>query len=404
MIPELFAKNWRQKLTAIICAVVVWVFINQSITDTKTLTGVPIRIINLPEDKTIVGLLPTGYMNHRISLTLNGSQRVIDEIEGGDVEVFLDASSFDADLNPILITKKNLLSLNPQIDVKRHITSIDHPEFALQMCSLVSATVPVQVRMPVGVPPEGYEFLDIFPPTLTQTIAGPEEEVEKIKQKGYKLIFNLSNLTKQELDQIGQDEDEICFFPPKSWKQIQIPHKKNALELVNDPKQDQIRIDFLKKKTHFLAKEVPLQIFYPQKWIDSINPRTHRLMLSNDLKETNGVIYLKNPLYVKNVSRSFLDFIQDHIQLVIIAAPKQEREHLLWSFEVIKPQETEDAYVAYKIAKMADDTLTPQPIKEDVLRKRFREYLRKLSFWTNPDSKLNIVASLEDNRIQVEVK
>jgi hypothetical protein len=343
-------------------------------------------------------------MTDRIALTLSGTQRIIDELEGGDVEVLLDASLFEADLNSILVTKKNIVSLNPNIDLKRHIASIDHPEHTLKMSSLVTTTIPVQIRSPIGNPPEGYEFLDIFPLTLTQTISGPEEDIEKLKQKGFKLMFNFSNLSKMDLDQLQSQDDEICFFPPNSWKQIPIPYKRYAQELVNDPKADQLRIDFLRKTIHSLNKEISVHIFYPQKWMETINPRTHRLMLSQDLKEENGLFFLKTPLFVKNVSKSFLDFIQDQIQLVIIAAPRDERKELLWSIEVIKPQETEDAYVAHQIGRMGNDTLTPQSAKEELLRKRFREYLRKMSFWQAPGKKLHLVSTLEDHRIQLEVR
>lgn len=404
MIPTFLSKNWKLKIFAFITAVFMWVFVSQSISETKTIAGVPIRIIHLPYNKTVRGILPTGYLSSRVTLTLSGTRRVIDDLEAGDVEVLLDASTFDSDDYPVQITKKNLISLTPDVDLKRHVTGVDHPELTLKLSQLVTASVPVHIRPPIGTPPEGYEFLDVFPQHLVQTITGPEDEIEKLKQKGLKLTFNFNDFSKQDLDVIACRDDEVCFFPPAESKQVLIPLDRLIKELVNDPRADQIRIDFLRKTLHSLEKEVPIQIFYPHKWIQSINPRTHRLTISKDLIDISGVSYLRTPLLVKNVSRSFLEFIQDQVQIVLIAAPKEEREQLLWSVEVIKPQETEDAYVAYQITRLAQDTITTQEVKEELLRKRFRDYLRKMSLWITPDRKLNLAASLEDNRILVEVR
>src|ERR1700733_13121884 len=113
LISYIFWNNWQRKLMALLTALVIWFFVSHSITETKTIRNVPIRISNLPAEKTILGLLPNGILSKRITLTLSGAKDVIDEIEPGDVEVNIDASAIDHNDWIVQITKKNLVSLNP---------------------------------------------------------------------------------------------------------------------------------------------------------------------------------------------------------------------------------------------------------------------------------------------------
>ena len=86
VIRRMFLHNWQRKLVAVLTAIVIWLFVNHSINETKTIFNVPIRIINLPPDKTIPGLLPNGMLSRRITLTLTGAKDVIEEMEPGDLE------------------------------------------------------------------------------------------------------------------------------------------------------------------------------------------------------------------------------------------------------------------------------------------------------------------------------
>ncbi len=113
VIKNLFLQNWQRKLVALLAALVVWILVNHSITDTKTLSNVPIRVVNLPPDKTILGMMPNGMLAKRITLTVSGSKEIVDELEPGDVEVVLDASQTDENEWVVQITRKNLVSLNP---------------------------------------------------------------------------------------------------------------------------------------------------------------------------------------------------------------------------------------------------------------------------------------------------
>ena len=100
-------ENWKRKLIAIVGAIAIWLFVHQSITTSRTISGVPVRIVNLPHDKTVAELLPNGILNRRVTLTLNGTKDVVDRLEPSDLEVIVDATG-RPDEWILQISKKNL--------------------------------------------------------------------------------------------------------------------------------------------------------------------------------------------------------------------------------------------------------------------------------------------------------
>ena len=132
LIHTLFIHQWQRKLMALATAFIIWFFVNYTITSSKTIPSVPIRVINLPTDKTIYGLLPNGFLSKRTALTLSGTSDVIDQLEPGDVEILLDVSNLPSD-GIVQITKKNLISLNPNINLSKYVTSVSHPDLVIKM-------------------------------------------------------------------------------------------------------------------------------------------------------------------------------------------------------------------------------------------------------------------------------
>ena len=404
MISRFFFENWQRKLIALFSAMVVWILVNQSITETKILPNVAVRVVNLPSDKTIVGLLPNGYLSNRITLTLSGSKDIIQDLESSDLEVLLDGSTASADDWVIQIAKKNLVSLNPELDLRHHITTVRHPEFVIKLSQLITDKVPVHVRKPLGKAPEGYEYLDVWPEQLIQTVSGPKEEVQDLKIKGLKLTLDLGKITKDDLEKLGKEEsrDEVSFVVPAKWKLLPIPFQHNVSVEINDPEAKELRIDLLRTQLLPLERYIPVTVFYPLKYSDIINPNTQKLSESENISITNGIAVYTVPIFVKGVSKLFLDIIRDNITIVIVAAPKNEREVLQWSVEVIDPHEMEDTFVAYEIGKQKNDSTDEDLRKrEKVLRKRFRDYMQKLTLYTEKGEKLNLVSTLSNGKILV---
>ncbi|MBA3957504.1 MAG: hypothetical protein H0X51_03795 [Parachlamydiaceae bacterium] len=390
---------------ALASAVVIWLFVNNSITDTKTVPNVPIRIVNLPADKTVVGLLPNRLLSKRVTLTLSGTKDVIQELEPGDLEVLLDVSSAESDEWVAQISKKNLVSLNPSIDLLHHITQVDHPKFVLKLSPLVTVKIPVKILPPSGEAPIGYEYLDVWPQTLTQTVSGSQEEINMLKEKGLTLSWNLSEITKADLDALETPkygtvhDDEISYFVPEKWKKLMI---NQGSEEINDPDAQGLRIDFLRKEAHPIGKALPIRVFYPLKNSGTINPTKYPLAINQFVLNKNDITIISKALYVRDVSRLFLEIISENMEINIVAAPSTEREVLQWSLEVIDPHELEDMYVAYLTINSPQETQqSAKQQREIILRKRFHDYMRRLAVYSRPDHRLHLEAVLNGNAIQV---
>lgn len=406
LITNIFVHNWQRKLVAILTAIVIWLFVNHSINGTVTISNILVRIINLPADKTVQGLLPNGILGRRINLTLTGSKHLVEELETGDFEVLLDASQAGSDEWIVNVSKKNLVSLNPSIDLSQNIRQVTHGDFVIKLSKLVAAKIPITIETPSGAVPQGYEYLDVWPQHLMQTVSGPEEDIQKLKNEGLSIEFDLSEISKADLDSLKGSlrNDEVSFFVPKKWKQITIPFRNLASEELNDPEAPALRIDFLRKELLPLDKEVPIRVFYPLDELDKINPEINTLALSDDIQKKLGVAIFTKPLYAAEVSRLFLDVVRNSIEIVIVAAPKHKRKVLSWSLQFIQPRDLEDSYVAFSIANSTTSKANPSAIpkkKEELLRKRFRDYMQRMTLFLANEKKLHLKNTIEGDQIRV---
>lgn len=405
-----FTHNWQRKLVAFLAAAVIWLFVNHSITEIKTIPNIPIRVVNLPANKTIPGLMPNGVLAKRVTLTLSGTKEIIDELEPGDMEVLLDASTADQDDWIVQISKKNLVSLNPSIDLLHHINQVNHNDFIIKLSPLVTAKIPVTINAPEGEAPKGYEFLDIWPQHLTQTVSGPQSDIDRLKEIGLELTFNLNEISKIDLDNLkGQavsgHNDEVAFLVPKKWKHLSIPFRQHIIEELNDPDAQNLRVNFLRKNFLPLERSVPIRVYYPLETLDVLNPETAQIAQGRGLEQRDHLMYVNLPFFAADVSKLFLDVVRNNLELVVIAAPRSERDILQWSLQVIDPKALEDAYVAasigaFTVTKFGQANVAKK--QESMLRRRFKDYLEKFSLYLEQDKKLKIRSYLQDNQIIVE--
>ena len=404
---KLFLHQWQRKLVALLTATVIWFFVNHSILSSKTIPSVPVRVINLPTDKTVQGLLPNGFLSKRATLTLTGSRDVIDQLEPGDIEIILDVSNLPND-GFVQIVKKDLVSLNPNINLPSNVTSISHPEFIIKMRPILTEKIPVIINSPTGDAPKGYEFLDIWPIHITQTVSGLEEDVLNLKKQGLEITFNLNQITKEQLDALhgnGMYDDEISFSIPEQWKKIQIPFLSRAPEILNDPEAKNLHMTFLRKQLLPINNPLPMVVFYTLKYSDTINPDTFRLTTSTFVQFKNHLPILTIPLYANNVSKLFLDIVKDNMEIDIVAVPPDEREFLEWYLNFVDQTHLEDTYVAFLLSqsKAPDSPHTRNRDREENLRERFRLYMQNLTLYLSPEHKLELQCRLEDGKIRVNV-
>lgn len=405
VVATLFLRNWPQKAVALLAAIILWFFVSQSIMETKAIPSVPIRVINIPSDHTILGLMPNGILNKRLTLTLTGTKDVIEDLEPGDLEVVVDASIIDHSDWVLRISKNNLLSLT-STDLPKHINSLSHSEYVIKIRPMVTERIPVNLLSPVGEPPPGYEFLGIWPQKLDHTYSGAEEEIQQIKTKGLEFQFDLSRISKAELDSLASAEsDEITYYLPSSWKRLDIPCKVRTVEELNDPEAKDLQIDLLKKQVYPIETDVPIRVFYPPFDQDRINPATYPLAINGAVSLKQGITVFTPKLYVHDVTREFLNIIQDHLEIVITASSHYgKHEPLKWSIDIINPHELEEKYVAslFELHPRLQHN-NPQIVKErsKVYRQRFREYMEKFELYTSPDTPLTIEAYMGDGKILV---
>lgn len=394
-IKKLLIENWQRKLVALLSASIIWLLVHNAITTTRTFTNVSVRVVNLPADKTIRGLMPNGILDRKIALTLTGTKKVIDAIEPGDFEVVLDAYG-KSDHWIVEIAKKNLVSLNPDVDLIHNVTALSQNQFVIPLSTLITAKIPVYIMPPKGEPPEGYQFLGIFPKKLTHVVSGPEEDVKELQTKGLELIFDLGKISSEDLKQIGASEnDEVSFTVPESWKKVSIPYYRNLQQDLNGPEAKNLRIDFLRKEQLPINQMIPVTVFYPVEYSATVNPDTHPLIESKELKKQNGIYLLTEPLFADNVSKLFLDIIKDRLEICVVSHPKNNNlnEPLSYFLDFVDPQNLEDTYAAL---------FTSTGLKSDVARDRFRTYLKTIELKTAAGKRFELHAYLRGSGIRIE--
>jgi hypothetical protein len=403
---RLFIVHWPRKLVAMISAVVIWFLVNQSITETRTITDVPVHIINLPPDKTVFGILPNGLLNKKISITITGSKSAVDELRSEDMEIVINAAGHRESWIAT-IDKRNLHSINSELDLKKEITEVSANDLFIKLSRLVAEDVPLTIMQPTGDPPPGYQFLDIWPKHLVQKVVGPEEQVRALKANGLELTFNLNRITQEELDALYAEtgtKDEVSYKIPVSWKHIAIPFQDGAVEPLNDPRANFLRIDFLKQELIPLGIELPITIFFPPQHSQTINPQTYSLETNDLVQKKEGLKLLALPLYAKNVSHLFLNVVKHNLLLVVVAAPENAHSSLHWAIEFIDEPALEEAYLKASFneaeQKYAEDLRTVN--SEENLRSRFREYRRAFVLFTEEGEPLKLKAKLSNNRIILE--
>ncbi|NGX57594.1 MAG: hypothetical protein K940chlam3_00487 [Chlamydiae bacterium] len=409
---QLFSENWQRKLIALVLALITWWFINQSIIETKTLVGVPIRIVNLPINKTIEGLLPNGILSRRATLTVSGSKKVIEILEPGDLEVILDAGNAPNEWL-VQVGKLNLVSLNPNIDLTNGIKSVSSQEFVIKLSKLITAKIPIKVETPVGHLPHSYMLMGIWPLHLEQTVSGPEEQVEKLKIEGLELTFNLNDISKAELNRLntpkkGTYSTDVIDFPiPDSWKKVYIPFMNHPWQQINDPKAENMWIEFLRKTFIPIEHFLPVDVFFPFKNNDTINPDIYKLSSDGLIQDKNGIPYLNRQLFAYEVSQLFMETVKDFMQVSIIALPKNEEKHLRWSVEFMQPQTLENRYIAYlenQFREHSSQNRSPSKELEETWRNRFRQFMQTLRLYKSRRQQLELNIDYDNENIVVEEK
>lgn len=407
LISKLFIDNWPRKLVALILAVITWLVVNQTLTATRNISSIPVRIINIPPGKTIEGMQSNGRLAKKITITLVGNKTILDELTPYDLEVVLDAAD-KPDEWIATISKKNLVSLNPEIDISKGISRAYHANFVIRMMKLLSEQIPIIVTQPVGEAPRGYQYLDVWPYRLSLSVSGPEEVIKRLKLKEQRITFNLNDITKAQLDALANNanvsrSDVVSFYVPEQWKQINIPILSDTPIEIDDPRAKALRIDFVRCSLLAIQKPIPVVLFFPEKTLAALNPEMISIATGDVVKQSFGINFITMPLYANGVDRLFLETVENMLQVVVIVSSKSERSLLDWSIEFINPRQLEDQYVSALMSDVSDDEvrLLQPAMRQEYLRNRFRSYMNRFQLFKNDDTKLDLAIFLRDNVVEV---
>jgi hypothetical protein len=408
---ELFFRNVIRKLIALLLAIAIWYLVDSTLTTTKTFHNIPIKIVNLPEGKTVEGLQPNGILSKRVSLILSGRRSFLDRLTPSDFEVVIDAGNQSQDEWIATISKRNLVPFSQEFNLQSEISKVSHKNFIIKLVNLSHEKIPIFITQPIGEPPKGYEYLDVWPYQLTLSVSGPESTISKLKARGVKLTFNLNDISKSELENLPsnhqlQSQDVVSFFVPKDWKQILLPALSDTPITIDDPDAKFLRIDFIRSELIPIGNAIPVSIFYPSRLLESPSIINYRFNPSPILVIKNQVPLLNLPLYAKGVSDLFVQVVKDNMEIVLTFPQKLDSKFLDWSVLFINPKMLEDRYVSLLMSDISDEEIRElQPeIRQKYLRNRFRNYMNRFQLFYGNEKQLELSAELKNNQINLLLK
>lgn len=409
LLKSIFIDNWPRKCLSLVLAIVIWFVVNQSLTTSKTIPNIAVRIVNIPPGRTVEGVQSNGLLNKRITLTITGKKTILEDLNSNDFEVVIDASNQRGEWIATL-SKKNLVPLNPDINFTGGISKISHKNFIVKLTKLVTEKIPIIITKPIGEPPKGYQFIDIWPYQLYITISGPESVVKKLKSRGVNLTFNLSDISKAQLDDIrGVDyntkQDVVSYFVPNHWKQISLPLLSNTPIEINDPNAKFLRIDFLRDELIPLKSAMQINLFYPGSYGAFFNIQKMGITSQNKTVETrNGLKFFSESLYAKGVSELFTEIMRDMMQILVIMTPRSEQSKMNWTLDFVNHRSLESKYVSTLLSDVSDEEihdLRPS-LREEYLRNRFRNFMNRMQLYTQQGNPFSLQIKQEGNNVIVD--
>lgn len=401
LLRRIFIDNWPRKIISLILSFIVYFVINQSLTTTKSVSQVSMRVINLPKDRTIEGITSNGKLPKQIELTLSGYAHILNKLSSRDFEVIIDATNKEGEWIPT-ISCKNLHATNPNVNIQKYIKSVDYKKFILHTEELVSEKIPVHLTKPTGVAPRGYHYLDTWPYRLYMTVKGPKHVVNRLKEKGVRHTLNLSDITRADLLAIESKSHDVVTYPVNNhWKEVLIPELSDEPIPIDDANAKYLRIDFQRTDAIPITTPVPVDLFFLPRTADQLNPSKARLSTNEMVVVKNGTKVLGKPVCAKGVSKNFIDIVKDYLEIVVVTTPVKEGESMSWSIQVANAKELENAYVELSNAEVLSPELSSlsSQMREEYLRNRFRSYISRIEFYTENDKPLELFITRKGSQI-----
>ncbi len=394
---NLFLLHWERKLISLILAIFIWWFVDHSQGSIKVLEGVAVRVAHLSPDYTIRGRLPTEHLEKRISLTLYGNQMFLEKIHATDVEIVIDGQGKTGEWTEA-IGLKNLVCLNPEVDLAKFIHKVSANPLFIQIVKRVSDKIPVFLHPPVGTISEEYEFLSIWPEQLYVTVSGPEDIIKILKNRGVPLQFNVSQIPESEL--IALQADTVRFSVPPSWRNVWIPEISSSPIPIDDPQADRLKIDFLKTKLFALDRKLPLEILYSP-GDKNREHKPHKLSFQGScVEQEKDIFFLNSPLLIGGVSQLFFDLVKEYLTIHIYPHNSSFGFSFSWEIGINQQKMLENRYVALLMARQLQEE-EHSYVMEQSLRNRFRKYCNQLTLYHRNQAELNLIIEKKEDLIEI---
>jgi len=407
LLVKLFVKHWPRKMLSLFLASIIWLVVSHSLTATRTLNNIPVRIINIPEGKTVEGLQPNNRLTKRLNVTLVGNKSVLEELTPYDFEIVLDAQNRPDDWSATLSTN-NIISLNREIDISSGIKRLYHPNLLIRMTTVATDKIPVIITQPIGEAPRGYQFLDVWPYRLFLSVTGPEAVVRQLKMKEHRITFNLSDISKAQLDALYDKTQEnsgdvISFAIPDQWKQLLLPALSEQPISFNDPQAKLLRLDFIPCRSFPIETPLPVALYFPLNASQTRCPESISLASGEEIKEVRGIPLIAEPLYAAGIDRLFLEIVKNRMQIVVDVTPEADGKQLTWSVQFINPRSLENIYVNALLSDVSgsDVRLMKPLLREEYLRNRFRSYMNNLQLFHSDQTPFAPIIELKDQHVVI---
>ena len=401
LIDFLLLNNWQRKLTALLLATIVWFLVDYSATMQRRFDSVPVYIKNIKPNYTVKGLRNGARLPQTTSLSVRGKRAWLKDIRSQDLKVVLDAKDQKNNWIPT-ISAENIYSVATHRNLADSITEVSSAPINVHLEPTVEIPLTVYVAKPMGVSPQGYQFVGVFPRKLHTTVRVSAEEAEHFRSTNAQIDIDLNRISAGKLDELAkkaraEGSEIISFDIPDSWKKFTLPDGSDKQEVLASASSKRMQINFIKEKLVPLKRKIPISIFLPPRISSHLNSELVRLNVNDNVVLESGVHVLNLELFAGGVTPEFLDTVRDFLQIsVLFDQAGATDSKLKWSLQFVNDRKLEKWFIKKAVAAhgFAENDI-PRLIEQ------FRTFCSQMRLYTGPGKLLNLEISHDGHAVDV---
>lgn len=401
LIDFLLLSNWQRKLTAVLLATIVWFLVDYSATMQRRFDSVPVYVKNLTPNHTVKGMRSGTRLPFTTSLTVRGKRAWIKDIRSNDLKVVLDAKDKRNKWAP-KITAQHIYSVATRQNLANSISEVSSSPLNIEIEPTVEIPLTVYVAKPMGVPPQGYQFVGISPRKLRTTVRVSAEEAEHFRSTNAQIEIDLNRISAEKLNKLAhkaqaEGSEIISFEIPDSWKKFTLPDGSDKQEILAAAASKRMQINFIKEKLLPLKRKIPISIFLPPRISSHLSAELVRLNVGKNVVLESGVHVLNLELYAGGVTPEFLDTVRDFLQISVIFDQADTNDSKLrWSLEFINERKLEKWFLKKAIENYGfSESDAPRLVEQ------FRTFCSQMRLYTGPGKRLNLEINQDGHAIDI---